>query len=231
VLIHSPLVGPTTCSPVAHELQRRGRLALVPSLLGVAEAPVPQWRYVLEAARVATARTDNAIVLAGHSGGGLLLPAIADALTVEVVALVFVDSFLPPASGSLALAAPGQLDQLRALGADGVLPRWSNWFGEDTMRELIADERLRAALEREMPRLPISYFEANIPLPDGWDAVPCGYVLLAAGPYRESATDARDRGWPVLEIPGVQHLAIATDPVAITDALLALEHALIPQPR
>jgi hypothetical protein len=148
-------------------------------------------------------------------------------LTVEVVALVFVDSFLPPASGSLALAPPGFMQQLRALAADGVLPRWSNWLGEDTMRELVADERLRAALEREMPRLPLSYFEANIPLRDGWEADPCAYLLLAAEPYRESAADARGRGWPVVEIPDTQHLAIATDPIAVTDALLALERTLI----
>jgi hypothetical protein len=64
VLIHSPLVGPATWSPAAHELERRGREALVPSLLDVAQAPAPQWRHVLEAARAATARTDNAIVLA-----------------------------------------------------------------------------------------------------------------------------------------------------------------------
>jgi hypothetical protein len=57
VLIHSPLVGPTSRSPVAHELERRGRLAVVPSLLGVAEAPAPQWWHVPDAARAATAQT------------------------------------------------------------------------------------------------------------------------------------------------------------------------------
>jgi hypothetical protein len=42
VLIHSPLIGPKTWLPVADELVRRGREALVPSLLGVAAAPAPQ---------------------------------------------------------------------------------------------------------------------------------------------------------------------------------------------
>ncbi|MGH2978262.1 MAG: alpha/beta fold hydrolase [Solirubrobacterales bacterium] len=177
--------------------------------------------------RAAAAPTHNAIVLVGHSGGGLLLPAIADDLTLEVVALVFADSFLPPASGSLPLAPPGFMEQLRALASHGVLPRWSSWFGEDAMRELVADERLRGALEREMPRLPLSYFEASVPLPDGWDADSCAYLLLTAEPYGDSAADARGRGWPVVEIPDVHHLAIATDPIPVTDALLALERALI----
>jgi hypothetical protein len=117
VLIHSPLVGPTTWLPVADELVRRGRAAVVPSLLGVAAAPAPRWRHVPEVVRAATAETAAPVVLVGHSGAGLLLPAIADALTVEVAALVFVDSFLPPANGSLRLAPPGLMDQLRALAS------------------------------------------------------------------------------------------------------------------
>src|SRR5918999_6262326 len=96
VLVHSPLVGPTSWRPVAHELERRRRLAVVPSLLGVADAPAPQWRHVPEAVRAATSHLQVPVVLVGHSGAGLLLPVIADALTLDVATLVFVDSFLPP---------------------------------------------------------------------------------------------------------------------------------------
>jgi hypothetical protein len=158
VLIHSPLVGPTTWSPVARELERREREAVVPSLLGVADAASPQRRHVPQAIRAATARILKPIVLVGHSGGGLLLPTIADSLTVELAALVFVDSFLPPAGGSVPLAPPGFIDKLRALASDGVLPRWSSWFGEDAWRELVPDQRLRAALRRRCRacRLPSS---------------------------------------------------------------------------
>jgi hypothetical protein len=60
VLVHSPLVGPTTRSPVGHELERRGREVVVPSLLGVAEAPAPQWRHVPDAVQAATAQTHAA---------------------------------------------------------------------------------------------------------------------------------------------------------------------------
>jgi hypothetical protein len=166
------------------------------------------------------------VVLVGHSGGGPLLPTIAEAVTAEVAGLVFVDSFLPPASGSLRLVPPGLIGELGALATDGVLPPWSSWFGKDAMRELVPDERLRAALEDEMPRLPLSYFDAGVPLPHGWDACPCAYLLLT-DPCRESAADARGRGWPVAEIRSVQHLAMATDPIAVTDALLELERALV----
>ena len=227
VLVHSPLVGPTTWSPVARELERRGREVVVPSLLAVAEATAPQWRHILQAVRAATTRTAAPIVLAGHSGGGLLLPTIADSLAAEVAALIFVDSFLPPEGGSVRLAPPGLMDELRALATDGVLPPWSQWFGDDAMRGLVGDERLRAALEAEMPRLPLCYFEASVPLPDGWVAGPCGYLLFSADPYGPSATEARERGWPVAELQGARHLAIATEPSEVTDALLELERALV----
>jgi hypothetical protein len=227
VLIHSPVVGPTTWSPVAHELEMRGLETIVPSLLGVADAPAPQWRYVPEAERIATAHASSPDMLVGHSGGGPMLPSIAAALSAEVAALIFVDSFLPAAGGSVPLAPPGFMDQLRALATDGLLPRWSSWFGEDTMRELIPDERLRAVLVAEMPRLPLSYFEASVPLPKAWDTRPCAYLLFSSQPYGPCAADARGRGWPVAEIPQARHLALSTEPTTVTDALLDLERALI----
>jgi hypothetical protein len=46
--------------------------------------------------RVATSHLQQRVVLVGHSGAGLLLHVIADALDVEVAGLVFVDSRLPP---------------------------------------------------------------------------------------------------------------------------------------
>jgi pimeloyl-ACP methyl ester carboxylesterase len=227
VLVHSPLVGPTSWMPVAQELERRGRATVVPSLLGVAEAPEPQWRHVPDAVRIATSQLEQRIVLVGHSGAGVLLPVIADSLAVEVAALVFVDSFLPPPAGGLPLGPPALMDQLRAMATGGVLAPWSRWFGTDAMRELVPDERLRADLEAEMPRLPLSYFEATVPLPDKWlSRRPCGYLLLSATPYGQSAAEARAYGWPVIEIHGAEHLAIATKPVPVAEALLDLDRSL-----
>jgi hypothetical protein len=204
---------------------------VVPSLVGVADAPTPQWHHIPETVRIATNHLQGSIVLVGHSGAGLLLPVIADAVTVEVAALVFVDSFLPTAAGRVPLGPPAFMDQLRELASDGVLAPWSTWFGEDAMSELVPDERLRAALEAEMPRLPLSYFQASVPVPDAWNRRSCAYLLLTAEPYGQSAIEARSLGWPVLEIQGVQHLAMATDAIAVTDALLGLERELEPSAR
>ena len=94
------------------------------------------------------------------------------------------------------------------------------------MHALIPDQALRTALEREMPRLPLAYFEASVPVRDGWDQRPCAYLLLDRDTYGESAADARRRGWPVAEVPGAHHLALVTDAVTVTDALLRLEGGL-----
>jgi Integrase core domain len=59
VLVHSPVVGPSTRSPVGRELERRGHRAVVPSLLGPAGAPTRDWRHDVEAARAAA--YDNAV--------------------------------------------------------------------------------------------------------------------------------------------------------------------------
>jgi hypothetical protein len=144
---------------------------------------------------------------------------------------VFVDSRLPPPCGRSLLGAPAFMDQLRAMATDGLLPTWSRWFGADAMRELVPDERLRAELEAEMPRLPPSCFEAAVPLPDAWGTRwPCAYLLLSAGAYGDSAAEARAYRWPVIEIDGVQHLATATNPTPVTEALLDLERFLSNRP-
>lgn len=231
VLVHSPLVGPLAWSRVAEELGRRGREAVVPSLLAVADAQAPQWTVAVHAVRVATAQTRGPLLLAGHSGAGLLLPAIAGGLTAKVAALVFVDSFLPPQATEAELASPAIKEQLATLATGDVLPPWSEWFGSDAMSELVRDERLRAALEDEMPHLPLAYFDGCVPLPDGWDAVACGYLLLAEEPYADSAAEAARRGWKVSNLPGANHLAPVTDPAAVADALLNLESRLLTEPQ
>jgi pimeloyl-ACP methyl ester carboxylesterase len=221
VLIHSPLVGPSSWSLVARELERQGHQAVVPSLLGPGGAAARDWQQCVAAARRAVRTLRDPIVLVGHSGGGLLLPVIADAVAPSIAALIFVDSGVPASTGETPAAPPAFLDDLRRLAVDRTLPPWSTWWGEDVMRELVPDEGLRAALVREMPSLPLAYFEQRIPSPVGWDRTPCSYLLLSVA-YREAATEAREQGWPVEEIAGAQHLHIAVAPRTVADALIRL---------
>jgi len=89
------------------------------------------------------------------------------------------------------------------------------------MNELVPDEAARAALVRELPSLPLSYFEQIVPSPADWERVPSGYLLFSEA-YKEAAAEARARGWRVEEISGAQHLHTVVAPGAVTDALLRL---------
>jgi pimeloyl-ACP methyl ester carboxylesterase len=195
---------------------------VVPSLLGSGGAAPRDWRDCVEAARRATRLLSEPVVLVGHSGGGLLLPVIADAVAQPVRGLIFVDSRIPASAGDTAFVPSAFLDQFRPLVVDGILPRWSSWFGEDAMHELVPDAVLRSALLREMPRLPFAFLEQRIPSPTGWYRTPSAYLLLSDA-YKEAAAEARERGWSVKEITGAQHLHIAVAPEAVADMLLRLE--------
>src|SRR5256885_12618217 len=90
-----------------------------------------------EAVRAGVAELSEPVVLVSHSGSGLLLPLIADALAQPVRGLIFVDSGLPAKEGQTRFMPPSSLERFRALAANGVLPPWSSWFGEEAMREVI----------------------------------------------------------------------------------------------
>ena len=98
VLVHSLLTGPGVWSRVAEELKRRGNEAVAPSLLGPGGAP-RDWREACDAATAAVEASSDPVILVGHSGGGLLLPVVADAVGSHVSGLVFVDSAVPASAG------------------------------------------------------------------------------------------------------------------------------------
>lgn len=215
ILVHSPLVGPATWSWVADELGRRGHRVAVPS-------PAPSivlggWPAFVHAV-VRQIVVDVRGVLVGHSGAGPLLPVIASQLEAPAARLVFVDAGVPPLRGEAALVPEHFRDSLTGLAQDGMLPKWSEWFGPGTMETLIPDPDRRATILAELPQIPLSFFDDPVPMPDAWSDRDCAYILLS-DPYRSDADEAASRGWPVVELPGA-HLDLVTRPAEVTEALL-----------
>jgi len=222
VLVHSPLVGPATWEPVARELAARGHAALVPSLVHVSDAEPPAWRHVAAAVAgvLAGVPAERPVVLAAHSNAGLFVPVIRQAIAQPVVASMFVDARTPAGEGATPVAEGEFLDFLKGLaGPDGRLPRWTDWWGDEDLGPLFPDDETRRTITEEQPRLPLSYFEQAVPVPPGWADHPCGYLLFSP-PYQRMADEARERGWPVVEIPG-GHLHQIVDPAAVAAALIA----------
>jgi pimeloyl-ACP methyl ester carboxylesterase len=222
VLIHSPSVGPRTCQPVAHRLAELGWEANVPSLLYIADHGPPYWPRVVDAvlASLGTARQSQGVVLVAHSNAGLFVPVITAALPSQVRGCIFVDAALPPASGVAPVAPPELLALLRDKASGGLLPRWTDWWDEEEVAPLFPDHATRQAVSEEQPRLPLSYYEASVPVPTGWDAQPCAYLLFGP-PYDELASEARGRGWVVEQLPG-RHLHQLVDSDGVARSLLAI---------
>jgi len=216
-LFHSPLVGPATWRWAADLLVASGHDAVVPDLRGAAATGDP---HVMIAAAVAAIPPGwSTPVLVGHSGFGSILPSVAERLGGQSPRMVFVDAGLPPCEGS-ATPSADFLDHLRGLAVDGVLPRWSTWWGEGVMEALVPRLDRRVELESEMPEIPLAFFESAIHVPEGWCHAGGSFVLLSA-PYRDDAERASKLGWPMVQRLG-GHLDIASDPDRIVSAILEL---------
>jgi hypothetical protein len=216
LLVPSPLVDSTSWRPVATELAKRGHMALVPELED--DGAPPFWRQHIDATSVIG--KDIPVVVAGHSGAGPLLPAIADHVTA--VAFLFVDAGLPRDGASrldlLAAELPEMADGLRAhLQAGGRFPEWTDGELATVVPDPDARRRVLAGLR---PR-PLSFWEEPIPVPAEWPGAPCAYLQFSPG-YDRPAQQAADLGWRVKRLEGADHFHLIVDAPAVADALIGL---------
>jgi hypothetical protein len=110
---------------------------------------------------------------------------------------------------------------LRSLAdPDGRLPRWTDWWDEDDIAPMFPSPQAREVITGEQPRLPLAYYQEQVPAPAGWDDHSCGYLLFSPA-YQDQARQARQRGWPVQSLPG-EHLHQIVDPDGVAHALLDL---------
>lgn len=137
-----------------------------------------------------------------------------------VAGCLFVDASLPSRTGSTSAASPERLSFLRAKVVEGRLPRWTTWWDEHDVAAMFPDPQTRAAVSAEQPRLPLSYYEQQIPAPAGWDDRPCGYLLFGP-PYDHVAQEARERGWRVGQLSG-RHLHQLVDPDPVAARIVAM---------
>lgn len=219
LLVHSPLVGPSSWTSSAQLMRSQGFEVRVPDLTGVAQAPPPRWETFVGSAVEAADALGPEIAVVGHSGAGALLPAIAGRLEGRVASLVFVDAVIPPPEG--VHEAPARMHALLdEQTVDGHLRRWLEWWPDEVVDALVPDAEERAALLADMPSLPRSFYDESIPVPDGWTEERCAYLKLSDG-YDAEYAEAGQRGWPRTEL-AADHLAIHTQPSRVVTAIQAL---------
>jgi pimeloyl-ACP methyl ester carboxylesterase len=218
VLVHSPLVGPSTWRPFGDTARSAGLDVVRPDLTGVEHANRPQWRHVVDTAVDAVAERSNLVVI-GHSGAGAVLPAIGHRLTNRVRALVFVDAIVPPAAGDHR-ASEAFLDFLDGIVIDGRLPQWLDWWPPEIGTSLVPSPADVDELRADMPRLHRSFYDDAVPVPTDWTTGPCAY-LQSSPAYDDEYRRAGEFGWPTATIDG-SHLSVFTDPAAVFAAVRAL---------
>jgi len=223
VLIHSPLVGPTTWTLVAEELRRRGVATVVSALQDARCTDGPYWsRHVAAvSSAVEGVPRDRPVVLVAHSGAGPLLPAIGARSEHAVAGYVFVDAALPGTDGQsrLDLFGGNEAKRFRAAAIDGMIP--PVWRNEQLLRELgIEDAQLRSRFVADVPDVPLAVYEEPLPVRLDWPDAPCGYLLFSQ-PYAADAREASMRQWAYRELLG-GHVHMLVEPVAVADALLDL---------
>ena len=161
------------------------------------------------------------MLLVAHSGAGLLVPAVIGEVGDRVRSVVLVDTPMPPASGTTKPAPPWLLDRLAELAdTEGVLPKWSQWWGEGVMEGIVPDPAFRAALDADTERLPLAYFDEDIAVPAGWADRPSAYVQCGPANF-DDAEAAAALGWPVEHLDGTR-LDIATRPDVVAPVLRRL---------
>ncbi len=218
VLVHSPLVGPSSWRPFEHAARAEGFDVVRPDLTGLQAADRPQWRYLVDTTVEAVSGHSDLVVI-GHSGAGAVLPAIGDRLADRATALVFVDAVVPPAGGEHVTSGAFRafLDDVMV---DERLPPWLDWWPPETAAALVPSPTDRDELRADMPRLLRSFYDDPVPVSSGWSNRQCAYVRSSTtydGEYRRAA----DWGWPTATFDGT-HLSIFTDPVAMFETVISL---------
>ena len=219
LLVHSPLVGRVTWDLVAADLAGRGYQVGVPDLTGTVAAGPPY--CAAQAGVIAREAAGQPVILIGHSGAGPLLAAAGE-LIDDVRGYVFVDAGLPtPGRAWMETVPPELAAQLRGMAdAEGWLPPWSRWWGDEALAELLPDLDTRRRFAAGCPRLPLAMFEEVHPPAPRWPAAPGAYLRLSEA-YEDEAARARELGWPVAELIS-HHLALLTDPGPVAASLREL---------
>jgi hypothetical protein len=202
--VHSPLVGPSTVRPLADALDAVGWSTTVPDLRDAVSSPEA---YIDAVGRA----VDSVDVVIGHSGAGAILPVVAANTTAS--ATVFIDALVPDTS-DVFMPSGRFVELLDSLPvSEGLLPPWHEWWPTETLEQVLPDDSLRRLVVSEIPRVPRSFYDQSVPLPEAWWTRPAAYLQLSPA-YDDDRIRAERWGWPTCQLMG-HHLDLVSRPDAI----------------
>jgi hypothetical protein len=230
VLLHSPVAGPSTWTPVAGELDRRGVVVAVPELTD--DGSPPFWRQHVRCVVRSIAEDvppGVPLTLVAHSAAGQLLgvlgPVLRDA-GYDVAAEILADAGTPPEGRSRLEQIDEQTPELgahvRAALTDGAgYPTWR----EDDLQRAVPDDARRRRLANELRALPATFWLEEIPTAVDWPDAAVG-VLVFSDAYAWAADVADRRSWITHVIDADNHFLPMVDEARIADALITLTREL-----
>ncbi len=223
VLIHSPLVGPSTWELVRRELEGHGLEVVVPTLVDLPDSTMPYWRQHAESMKkvfsgIATGRK---IVLVSHSGSGPVLPAIRQVTDHPIAYYVFVDAGIPQDKSS-------RLDLMRKQDPDWAErfyqglksgKRFPMWEDED-LQDVIPNKDWRNRIISEINPRALPFFQEKIPVFAGWPDAPCAYIKYTAS-YEWDKDQAKRKNWLVVE-RNAMHFDMLVNPDLVCGEILRI---------
>ncbi|WP_410810603.1 hypothetical protein [Micromonospora sp. 067-2] len=219
LLVHSPLLTSATWDGMRPYLEAAGWRVAVPDLRALVERP--SFHAAVCAAAAASVTRAARTVVVGHSRAGAYLPGIADAIGGDRLDVVFLDARLPHAGTSWVGSVPAERAAwLRTMAVSGRLPTWDSWFPAHSLEDLLPEPGQRRRLLHGLPELPWQVVSEVLPMAGrAWDAAEHVYLQLSAA-YQSTAEQANEYGYRVQRLDA-DHLAMVTQPAAVTDLLLS----------
>ncbi len=213
VLVHSPLVGPSTLEPTAEVLRTKGFAVHVPTPISRKEQTSwHNWpRCLLNALPIM-----RDPIMVGHSAGGLLAAHLAG--TLKAKAFICLDAMMPPEQGKTSPVEPDFMHFIRSLPTEnGLLPVWTDWWEDDLLANTAMSTKLRATILSELPRLHVDWFDDSFDMPN-WSRSTRGYIQTSPV-FNDEAKRANEHGWPVITLQGT-HLHPALSPKETARAIM-----------
>lgn len=233
VLIHAPLVGPMTWSPVAAVLRKKGFPVSLPVLVSRGQGE-PFWQQHAGVVAAAVEKTianlalsdslEPPLVLVAHSGAGPLLPAIHQQISRPPAADILVDALFPQSGKSRLDLFENEwaADEFRRSAGNGLLPVWT----EADLRDVISDDALLRGFVEELRPLPLAVYEEPMPVFADWPDAPAAYLRFGSNPaYDLSAQQARQAGCLLEQMDG-QHFEMLEHPRLVAEMLVNLARRL-----
>lgn len=105
VLVHGAWQGPYVWTTIKTQLEKKGQKVIVVELPGHGDDTTNPAKLLMDAYRdkviEAINKTNDKVILVGHSMGGVVISAVAEAIPQKIKKLVYVGAFLPANGQSL----------------------------------------------------------------------------------------------------------------------------------